>query len=151
MRKSKVMILLIPCLLLGGFSIFYFLIPYSSIVIKLGIGGSNLNQFFYSVSGYIVLLFGAFMGSGFRKLLEMKKEGIETLENPILFVLSIARSVDFWLGVFGSILIYSAVLQGIQDVSITTFYYMALEKGFLLTSIIEQTYNQLVATSVKNN
>lgn len=118
---------LILSMLVGSAVAFVVLHPDVAIVDRLGFGGDGISRSGKIVIGFATLLVGAFFGSAFRQLIVMRSKGRKTIMNFRKFFVEVFRGIDLWIGVFGSVLVFSANLKGIEGVTLETYIYMAFE------------------------
>jgi hypothetical protein len=93
------------------------------------------------VYGYATLVVGVFLGSGYRELKERRTKDIKQIKVSELFA-SILHSTDFWLGLFGSPVVYAILLQAIDlnNASVASaagLTLVGLQNGFVCQSIAD--------------
>jgi hypothetical protein len=93
------------------------------------------------VYGYATLVVGVFLGSGYRELKERRTKDIKQIKIKELLG-SILHSTDFWLGLFGSPVVYAILLQAIDlnsasIASATGVTLVGLQNGFVCQSIAD--------------
>jgi hypothetical protein len=93
------------------------------------------------VYGYFTLVVGVFLGSGYRNLKDRQAAGGKTLRIKE-FIGEVFHSVDFWLGLFGSPVVYAILLQAIDLTNISIgsaagLTLVGLQNGFVCQSIAD--------------
>lgn len=122
--------------LASGLAGYWFLIPQTIFRDQLGFSSVDAPLFKLAV-GYVALVIGAFLGSGFRALLRLRASG-QTEVSPVVFASSVFKSIDFWLGLFGSPIVFSFILKGLDQIDLRSFIAIALQNGFLGSILVEQ-------------
>ena len=99
--------------------------------------------------GYAVTLVGVFLGSAYRKLQDMK-----TRPRPLIhigkirkFLSSVFRSIDFWMGLCGSPIVYALIWKSMGGGSVAGLTTIALQNGFFCTLILNGLYKNNVSRS----
>jgi len=86
--------------------------------------------------GYLMTVVGVFCGAACRQLIALRAGGMTTIPSiPRFFSVSL-RSIDFWLGLFGSPLVFASALKGFDGQSLAGLTLLALQNGFTCTIII---------------
>jgi hypothetical protein len=93
------------------------------------------------VYGYLTLVVGVFLGSGYRNLKERRAAGGKILKIN-KFLGEVFQSVDFWLGLFGSPVVYAILLQAIDLTNVSFgsaagLTLVGLQNGFVCQSIAD--------------
>jgi len=91
--------------------------------------------------GYFTLVVGVFLGAGYRNLKERRAAGGKML-NVREFIREVFHSVDFWLGLFGSPVVYAILLQAVDLTNISIgsaagMTLVGLQNGFVCQSIAD--------------
>lgn len=95
----------------------------------------------------LVLSFGAtvcgvILGSIYRALRKLQDSEVLMIRNIAEFIDNMLRSVDLWLGLAGSPLVYALLLKSSDGMSLSGLITVALENGFCCLLII----NGFIAT-----
>jgi hypothetical protein len=93
-------------------------------------------NFLIVIYGYLVTLLGVVLGSGYRELQKLRESGATRIENMRAFFKNIFSSVDLWLGLFGSPIVYALLWKSVAGGNISGLTIIALQNGFCCTVII---------------
>lgn len=88
------------------------------------------------ILGYILTLVGVIVGTAYRELQSRKDKGETILPDFNLFLKSIFLSIDFWLGICGSPLVYALIVQATEGGGMAGLAVMAIQNGFFCTVVI---------------
>lgn len=143
--KSKISVIAVLLAIAG----LIFWIAYAELVLtdapKFLVGESSLAgskaKAILIVYGYATLVVGVFLGSGYRELKDRRTKEVKQVKVKELFG-SILHSVDFWLGLFGSPVVYAILLQAIDlnNASVASaagLTLVGLQNGFVCQSIAD--------------
>lgn len=86
--------------------------------------------------GYLMTVVGVVMGSGYRNLQARRERGETEIPGLQKFARSVLFSVDFWLGVCGSPLVYALLVRATDGGNMAGLIAIAMENGFFCTVII---------------
>lgn len=98
-------------------------------------------QIAFGVYGYAVLLFGVVLGAVYREIRARRQAGRKTIK--IFTVMRQALStIDFWLGVFASPVVYAVLLQAVDLTSISVSGFVGitlvgLQNGFACNAVAD--------------
>jgi len=120
--------------LLIGFLVFWYLLPKTP---SFGMFGSDndvkLGRVLLSFSATIL---GVVLGSFYRQLRQLQTTGQTSIKKPRKFVGEMFRSIDMWLGLVGSPIVYALLLQSTSGMTLPGLLLVALENGFCCLIII---------------
>lgn len=88
------------------------------------------------VYGYAMTVFGVIFGTAYRNLQSLRDKKETNIPGIGPFFQSVFLSVDFWLGVCGSPLVYALIVQATEGGSIAGLTVMAIQNGFFCTVVI---------------
>ena len=94
------------------------------------------DNFLIVVYGYAVTLIGVMLGSGYRELQKLREGGKTNIENVGLFFKGIFSSIDLWMGLLGSPIVYALLWKSIDSSNVSGLTIVALQNGFCCTVII---------------
>jgi hypothetical protein len=86
--------------------------------------------------GYAVTVAGVLIGSFYRALQAMKEAGTTSIGDPGKFVKTVLLSVDLWLSLFGSPIVYALLWKSLDGGNIAGLTVIALENGFCCTMVV---------------
>jgi hypothetical protein len=86
--------------------------------------------------GYLITVVGVVLGSAYRQLVALRARGIVDISNLYLFFGGVFHSVELWLGVFASPIVYSLIWKAFDGGSLKVLGALALENGFFCTAIM---------------
>lgn len=92
--------------------------------------------------GFGATVAGVVLGSAYRHLARLKERGVETMESFRAQALSIARSVDLWMGLLASPIVYGLLIQSLAKMGQSGLVIVALENGFCCLLIAESFVNK---------
>lgn len=124
-----------------GFAFFWWLVP----------GGDSFGFFEGSESDWVRLsvaflsvVLGVILGSFYRQLKQLNSQRIESLRS---FFANTFRSVDMWLGLVGSPVLFALLLRATDGISVEGMVIIGLENGFccllLLNGLLQQEPSQV--------
>ena len=105
--------------------------------------GADRDALSKAVLGYCATVFGVLVGSGYRCLKQLRETGVTVIDNPKAFVSQLLRSVDLWLGLFGSPIVYLLLLQSSPGMSLPALVTVAIENGFCCLIIVNGFLGQM--------
>jgi hypothetical protein len=88
------------------------------------------------IYGYAVTLAGVVLGSAYRELQARKQRGEMSLTSLRDFVGAVFLSLDFWMSLCGSPLVYALIWKSMDGGNIAGLSTIALQNGFCCTVII---------------
>lgn len=118
-----------------GPTAYHFLAQETPLAEAYGMWGDD--QWTKFVVGLGCLWVGAFFGSVFRRLLGLQEQGVRDIEIGSVLG-SIFRNVDFWLAVFATPIVLGGILKSMNEVGLGTLAILAVENGFLGSTVAEQ-------------
>jgi hypothetical protein len=86
--------------------------------------------------GYAVTLTGVLIGSVYRALQGLKEKDIKSVGDPGTFLKTMLSSVDLWMSVCGSPIVYALLWKSLDGGNIAGLTVIALENGFCCTMIL---------------
>lgn len=90
------------------------------------------------VLGFMLTLIGTALGTAHRALSKLKDGGANEIDNISVFLASVARSVDLWIGFSVSPIVFALLLSSTNGVAISAFCVIALQNGFFCHAVIER-------------
>jgi hypothetical protein len=118
-----------------GFFAYWYLVPRSN---SFGMfEGNEVNGARLGLSFGATIL-GVVLGSFYRQLRKMQSENKETIDDIGAFLSQMFRSVDMWLGLAGSPIVYALLLQSTSGMNLPGLLVVALENGFCCLILINQ-------------
>jgi hypothetical protein len=88
------------------------------------------------VYGYMITLVGVVLGSAYRELQTRKQRGETRIKSPRSFFSAVFLSLDFWLSLCGSPLVYALIWKSMEGGNLAGLSTIALQNGFCCTVII---------------
>ena len=129
----------------AGLAITYYLLDAGgkpSVQGALGINESSaLESALLASLAFVVTVVGVLIGSIYRRLLALQREGQRRAHLGAVFV-DVARSIDLQLGLVGSPVVFGLLWQAIADISLPGMLIVALQNGFCCHAILQQTLVQ---------
>lgn len=86
--------------------------------------------------GYGITLLGVILGSAYRELQARRQRGLIRLKSFREFLGSVFLSLDFWMSLCGSPLVYALIWKSMDGGNIAGLTTIALQNGFCCTVII---------------
>lgn len=80
--------------------------------------------------GFAATVAGVVLGSTYRHLAQLRQQGVQTMKSFRAQAVGIARSVDLWMGLVASPLVYGLLIQSLADVGRAGLVIVGLENGF---------------------
>jgi hypothetical protein len=87
--------------------------------------------------GFAATVAGVVLGSAYRHLARLKERDVQTMGSFRVEALNIARSVDLWMGLVASPLVYGLLIQSLAKMGLAGLVIVALENGFCCLLIAE--------------
>ena len=87
---------------------------------------------------FAATLAGVVLGSLYRQLRQLQVEGQQVISDAPAFITRMFRSVDLWLGLAGSPIVYALLLQSTNGMNLPGLLLIALENGFCCLIILNQ-------------
>jgi len=131
----KVKFVLFPLLAVSGFIIWWYLAQPRQLQFGAQVIPAQGNYFIIAY-GYLVTLAGVIIGCSYRQLQKLRDAGESNIQKPGLFLKQIASSIDLWMGIFGSPIVYALLWKSIDGGNISGLTVIALQNGFCCTLII---------------
>ena len=88
--------------------------------------------------GYAMTIAGVVLGSAYRYLEGLRSAGVREVPGVRALTGAVFRSVEFWLGMCGSPLVYALLLRATDGGSNAGLTAIAIENGFFCTLIVER-------------
>jgi len=88
------------------------------------------------VYGYLVTLVGVVLGAAYRNLQIRREAGEHEVGGVGQFLRTVFLSLDFWMGVCGSPLVYALLMRATEGGSMAGLTAIAIENGFFCTIVI---------------
>ena len=133
--RRKINILFLILALGFGFEVYQYLVPRdTSFGLFSADDGSATARFGLA---FIATILGVVLGSFYRNLKRMKEQGKERIENISVFFGDIFLSVDMWLGLVTSPIVFALILKASDGMALPALIVMALENGFCALIIID--------------
>ena len=86
--------------------------------------------------GYAVTLAGVALGSSYRELQRRQAKGHRQIKSVRSFFRSVLRSIDFWMGICASPMVFALILQSAGGASTAALTAIGLQNGFCCTGAI---------------
>ncbi len=111
---------------------------------------SVVSQLLFGAYGYLTLLVGVFLGSGYQMLKAEKAKGKTRVKITKLLPQAV-RNIDFWIGLFVSPLIYAILLQAvdletIDAASVFSLTLIGLQNGYVCNTVADSFFTNAGAT-----
>jgi hypothetical protein len=87
--------------------------------------------------GFAATLFGVLLGSAYRQLARLRESGVQRLASVRSFGVDLVRSVDLWMGLVASPLVYGLLVQSAEMMATSGLVIVALENGFCCLLVVE--------------
>ncbi|MEO8379838.1 MAG: hypothetical protein ABI779_09270 [Acidobacteriota bacterium] len=100
--------------------------------------------------GFFATLLGVLLGSTYRQLARMKEANVQTIRSVRRFALNVVRSVDLWMGLVASPLVYGLLVQSAANMTLAGLVIVAIENGFCCLLIAENIVKRAPANAVGN-
>lgn len=91
---------------------------------------------FHLVYGLTVTLVGVVLGSAYRELQCMKQAGHRRIHGVRELVISVVYSIDFWMGLCGSPILFSIIWQSADQLAVAPLTLIAIQNGFCCTVVL---------------
>lgn len=88
------------------------------------------------VYGYAITLLGVVLGSVYRELQARRQRGETHIKNMKKFFGSVFLSLDFWMSLCGSPLVFALIWKSMEGGSVAGLSTIALQNGFCCTVIV---------------
>lgn len=115
--------------------------------VEFGAVGEGTSKWLTISLGYLITLLGVIFGSFYRNLQEKKHKGQIYIKNKLSFIKKVFSTIDFWISVCASPLVYMIIFNSIKESSISSLILIAFENGFFITVIMDK----LVASKKMKN
>ncbi len=87
---------------------------------------------------YLITLLGVLLGTIYRNLQERKLKGRNSINKPGAFFKSVFKSIDFWMSLCASPLVFMVLYNSISNSSFSSLAVIAFENGFFITLIMDK-------------
>ena len=94
------------------------------------------------IAGYLITVAGVALGSIYRDLQRRRRAGQTRIGSVPAFLRSVFRSIDFWVGICGSPLLYAFLLKSIEGASDAALSTLALQNGFCCSFVVDSLLKQ---------
>lgn len=88
------------------------------------------------VFGYLMTIVGVVLGTAYRNLQSLRDRGQSEISGVGLFVRSVFLSIEFWLGLCGSPLVYALLVRSTEGGGLAGLTAVAIQNGFFCTVIV---------------
>jgi len=88
------------------------------------------------IVGYLATVAGVVLGSTYRQLRQLRDSGIAEIQSLRAFAARAFRSVDLWMGLCGSPLVFLLLIKASDGLNLPGLVVSALENGFCCLIII---------------
>jgi hypothetical protein len=88
------------------------------------------------IYGYVLTLIGVCIGTAYRELQKLKQAGQTQIPNARHFINSLLTSIDLWMGLIGSPIVYALLWKSLDQGDISGLSVIALQNGFCCTLIL---------------
>ena len=92
--------------------------------------GAENSQTIRFMITFLATVVGVLLGSIYRELKSLQSTGIAKIPSLNTFFSDIGRSTDLWIGLAGSPIVYSLILQSTNGMSLPGLIVVALQNGF---------------------
>jgi hypothetical protein len=117
-----------------GFVVFWYLLPKTT---SFGMfGADNDAKIGRVLLSFSATILGVVLGSFYRQLRQLQIAGQTSVKKPRRFISEMFRSIDMWLGLVGSPIVYALLLQSTAGMTLPGLLLVALENGFCCLIII---------------
>ncbi|MCT4607576.1 MAG: hypothetical protein N4A70_00050 [Pelagimonas sp.] len=140
MRKSYGAVLGLAIGTLG-----YFLVGNFEVGLLGNFESSGLDGPLRAILGLALTIVGAILGAAYRALVELKASGVGRIENFRQLLSDIFRSVDLWISLAVSPMVFALLLSSTDGVATPGFILIALQNGFFCQAIVERMRQQVTA------
>jgi hypothetical protein len=86
--------------------------------------------------GYLATVAGVVLGSLYRQLRQLRDAGISEIASLLEFLSRAGRSVDLWMGLCGSPIVFLLLARANESMSLAGMVVVALENGFCCLIIV---------------
>jgi hypothetical protein len=100
------------------------------------LGDDNGRELFLVAYGYVMTVAGVVLGSAYRALDRMRAAKVTEIANFPAFARDVFRSVDFWMALLASPIVYAALWKTIDSQEMTALTIFPLENGFACLAVI---------------
>jgi hypothetical protein len=97
--------------------------------------------------GYLATVAGVVLGSLYRQLRQMRDSGVTEISNVREFVSRGLRSVDLWMGLCGSPIVFLLLARSSEGMSLAGMVVVALENGFCCLIIVNGFVGRMEAAN----
>jgi hypothetical protein len=87
--------------------------------------------------GYAITVLGVILGATYRELQSRRARGQRHIGSPGAMFRGIFTSIDFWMSLCGSPIVYALLWKSFQAGGIAALTIVALQNGFCCTVILE--------------
>jgi hypothetical protein len=131
----------------GGFLGYWYLLPRTSAFGMFEAAGeTHANRLLLSFAAVIL---GVVLGSFYRQLKRLQAQGKDSIDDAGAFVVQMFRSVDMWLGLVGSPIVYALLLQSANGMNLPGLLIVGLENGFCCLLLVNQFVSHQAAAPAR--
>lgn len=98
--------------------------------------GPDKSEILLVAYGYVMTVFGVLLGSTYRTLDRMRDAGQTQIGDFLVFGRDIIRSVDLWMALLASPIVYAALWKTIENQAWASLTIFPLENGFACLALI---------------
>jgi hypothetical protein len=88
------------------------------------------------IASFLATVAGVFLGSIYRELRRLQDAGTKQIDNASAFAIGMMRSVELWMGLAGSPIVYALLLKTSDGMSMSGLVITGLENGFCCLIIL---------------
>lgn|SRR6185295_9559057 len=88
------------------------------------------------IFGYLMTLLGVLLGTAYRSLQRLRDAGIREIPSLRQLSHSVFWSIEFWLGICGSPLVYALLVRSTEGGGLAGLTTIAIQNGFFCTVIV---------------
>ena len=119
-----------------GFAGFWYLLPKTTAFGMFEAAGeAHASRLLLS---FAAVLAGVVLGSVYRQLRKLQLQGAEMIDDVGAFAERMFRSVDMWLALVGSPIVYALLLQSANGMNLPGLLTVGLENGFCCLLLVDQ-------------
>lgn len=100
------------------------------------VGEAEIAPWFRYLFAFSLVLAGVFLGSMYRKAVELKNQNLTQILSFKLFLRGTLRSIDFVISLAGAPVVFALILQQAPNISLIGLAMIALQNGFVSPIII---------------
>lgn len=112
-------------------------------------GGEGEAQFGRIALSFSATILGVVLGTLYRSLRRLQESGATAIENVRAFFSGLLRSIDLWLGMAGSPIVFALVLQSTSGMTVPGLLLVGLENGFCCLIVVNAFVGRAEAATKK--